>query len=224
VCCFHPRSIASLCVCFCNCMWVCSPVPPCPSSLFVCVRACMRSCACLVDTGALASFSQSASRFCILLVTLARSAPLFTEATEAIAGYIRDIPTKPPFLFRLQIARWVVAHHLGVRVIPPLGFGYRIQWQSHRLPKDTQSPRRSAAVPIDLAMCSGRRSLGFLLADSKVFLRPRSTQCRVELLRPFCLPVCCVVGVPPWVIASRKCLAVSIGGWESSLLQVTSVW
>ena len=124
-------SIASLCVCFCNFTWVCLPVPAYPSSLFVCVRACMRSCACLVDTSALASFNQSASRFRIPLVAPALS-PLFTEATEAIAGYVRDIPTKPPFLPQLPIAGWVVAHHLGVRAIPPLGFGYRIQSQSHR--------------------------------------------------------------------------------------------
>jgi hypothetical protein len=128
---FHPVH-PSLCVCFCNCTWVCSPIPPCPSSIFVCVHACVRSCACHVDTSALASISQSASRFRIPLVTLASPHPLFTEATEAIAGYIRDIPAKPPFLPRLKIARWVVAHHLGVRAIPPLGFGYRIHSRSPR--------------------------------------------------------------------------------------------
>jgi hypothetical protein len=36
---------------------------PVHKSICLCVRACVRSCACFVDTSALASFSQSASRF-----------------------------------------------------------------------------------------------------------------------------------------------------------------
>jgi hypothetical protein len=51
----------------------------------------------------------------------------FQAFPEAIAGYSRVISTKPTFHPRLQIARWVGAHHLGVRAIPPLSIGYRIQ-------------------------------------------------------------------------------------------------
>jgi hypothetical protein len=84
---FHPVHREFVRV-FCNCTWVCSPVPPCPSSLFVCVRACVRSCACFVYTSALASFSQSTSRFRIPLVTPAPSPPSSPEPLKPLPNIV----------------------------------------------------------------------------------------------------------------------------------------
>ena len=135
------------------------------------------------------------------------SRPLGVERPDhlgVIAGYSRVISTKPPFHPRLYIARWVVAHHLGVREIPPLDTRYdRDPPVSHRI----QSPRRSAAVPTWRCAAGEDRS-GFCwravtFPEAEINSMPR------RAAAAFCLPARCEVrGVPPWATASRKCLAV----------------
>jgi hypothetical protein len=80
---FHPahlefvRVFLKLCVGLFAC-------PALSISLFVCVRACVHSYACLVDTSALASFSLSASRFRFPLVTPAPPPPSSPESLKPL--------------------------------------------------------------------------------------------------------------------------------------------
>jgi hypothetical protein len=110
---------------------------------------------------------------------------------------------------RLQIARWVVAHHLGVRAIPPLATGYN-------RPEDLPQFPLGDVQRVKIARVFAGGQLSF--TEAEINSMPR------RAAAAFCLPARCGVGVPPWATASRKCLAVLIGGWEPSLLQVTSVW
>jgi hypothetical protein len=92
------------------------------------------------------------------------------------------------FLPRLQIARWVVACYFGVCSIRSLVFSHKIRSPC----EDCRSPH--------LAMCIGKRSLGFLLADSF----PEAEMTRHRAAAAFCLPLRCGVGrVPPWARDTR---------------------
>jgi hypothetical protein len=126
----------------------------------------------------LASFSLSASRFRIPLATPAPSPPSSPKPLKPLPdiGIFRQSQIFP----RLQIARWVVAQHLGVRAIRSLGLatGYI---RRKDLPQ----------FPLGVRKYNGRRSLGFFHWWT-VFLRTRSTRCRVERL-----PARCGVGAPP---------------------------
>jgi hypothetical protein len=105
------------------------------------------------------------------------------------------------------------------------------------------SVRQYAAVRLCARQCMAVRSAAVCGSPAESIFRQREKIARVfcwrtvtfpeaeinsmqqlEAAAAFCLPTRCGVGVPPWATASRKCLAVLIGGWEPSLLQVTTIW
>jgi hypothetical protein len=168
----------------------------------------VRSCACIVDTSALASFSLSASRFRI------------PPATPAPSRLSSPKPLKP--LPDIGIFRQ--------SQLFTLGYKSRVGWLpttlayardpvvrfNHRI----HSPQRSAAVPTWREDVQREKIAWFFsLVDSfpehKINPLPRRAAATI------CLPARCGVGVPP--CAKLRVPTCGFRGWEPSLLYVTKI-
>ena len=111
----------------------------------------------------------------------------------------------PPWRARdPTVRRWIQ----DTIAIPPLAKGYNRREDLPQFPLGDVQRDKIARV-----FAGGQQRF----PEAEINPRPR------RAAAAFCLPARCGVGVPPWATASRKCLAVLIGGWEPSLLQVTTV-